>query len=88
MVDNYMEMLVKDILDEVKNNYNINMYEGQLDDIQAIALNNLPPKYFLSSASAGEKKAFLLDRQRRISVLAKVIEAIELVCNDVTTDSL
>ena len=82
MVDNYMEILVKDVLNEVRYSYDVNSCNNRIDDIQVIALNNLPPKYFLSSASAGEKKAFLLDRQRRISVLAKVIEAIELVCNN------
>ncbi len=86
MSNNYMEILVKDILKEIKNSYDDNRCNHRIEDIQAIALNNLPPKYFLSSASAGEKKAFLLDRQRRISVLAKVIEAIELVCNDVSIE--
>lgn len=76
-----MELLVDDILKEVKNDYKIEC-NGQIEDAKAIALNNLPPKYFLSSDSEGERKAFLLDRQRRISVLAKVIEAIELACHN------
>ncbi len=29
--------------------------------------------------SEGEKKAFLLDRQRKITVLAKITEAVEIV---------
>lgn len=76
-----MEVLVDDIIQEVKNNYKIEC-SSQIEDIKAIALNNLPPKYFLSTDSEGEMKAFLLDRQRKISVLAKVIEAIELVCHN------
>lgn len=79
MIKNYMEVLVKDILNEVIKNYKICKCEKCLDDIQSIALNNLGPVYFLSHVNSGEKTAFLLDRQRRITVLAKVIEAIELV---------
>ena len=78
MAQNYMEILVDDVINNIKNNYNIK-YAVQIEDAKAIALNNLPPKYFLSSNSDGEKKAFLLDRQRKISVLAKVIEAMEIV---------
>jgi len=78
MTQNYMELLVDDIIKSVKNNYNLKC-DTQIEDAKSIALNNLPPKYFLSSISDGEKKAFLLDRQRRISVLAKVIEAMEIV---------
>ncbi|KNF09809.1 late competence development protein ComFB [Gottschalkia purinilytica] len=83
MILNYMEVLVKDILNELK--YSHNMSESndeKLQNIQIIALNNLPPMYFSSNVSEAEKKAFLLDRQRRITVLAKVAEAIDVVCNN------
>ena len=80
MLKNYMEILVDEVFNEVKNKYNICKYEDCANDIKSIALNNLPPVYFLSSVSEGEKKAFLLDRQRKISVLAKITEAVELVC--------
>jgi competence protein ComFB len=81
MLKNYMEVLVSDILNEIIDKYNVCKCEECIDDIKAIALNNLPPKYFLSSQQEGEKKAFVLDRQRRISVLAKVAEAIEFISN-------
>lgn len=77
-----MEIVVSEVLDEVLKNYDICKCENCIDDIKSIALNNLPPVYFLSSEAEGEKKAFLLDRQRRISVLAKVAEAVEIVMNN------
>lgn len=80
MVKNYMEVLVDEIYEEVKHNYNSCDCEKCDDDIKSIALNNLPPVYFISTASEAEKKAFLLDRQRRITVLAALTQARELLC--------
>lgn len=79
MIKNYMEILVDEVYNEVKDKYEICKYEEYIDDIKSIALNNLPPVYFLSNVSEGEKKAFLLDRQRKITVLAKITEAVEIV---------
>ena len=80
MIQNYMELLVQEVLHEVKDSYNIKS-EKSLELIQIIALNNLQPIYFLPSVTDGEKKAFLLDRQRRISVLAKITEAVNSIDN-------
>ncbi len=74
-----MEILVDEIISEIMENYDICKCDKCIDDIRSIALNNLTPEYFVSSTNEGEKKAFLLDRQRRISVLTKVVEAIEIV---------
>lgn len=73
-----MEILVKNALNEIIDKYDICKCDKCKKDIMAIALNNLPPKYFLSSNDESEKTSFLLDRQIKISVLAKVIEAIEI----------
>lgn len=75
-----MEILVNQVFNEVKGKYDICISEECENDIKAIALNSLPPVYFLSSISEGEKKAFLLDRQQRITVLAKITEAVDRVC--------
>lgn len=74
-----MEILVDEIISEVIGMYDICKCDECIDDIRSISLNNLVPEYFVSSVDESEKKAFLLDRQRRISVLTKVIEAIEIV---------
>ncbi|WP_159436130.1 late competence development ComFB family protein [Anaerosalibacter sp. Marseille-P3206] len=79
MVTNYMEILVSEVLNEVIDNYDICKCDDCIDDIKSIALNNLEPKYFLSSSEESEKKTFILNRQKRISVLAKVAESIQEV---------
>ena len=76
-----MEILVDEVFNEVKGKYDICENNNCENDIKAIALNSLPPVYFLSSISEGEKKAFLLDRQRKITVLAKITEAVDIVCS-------
>lgn len=82
MVKNYMEVLVDEILKEIIKNYDICKCDDCIDDIKSIALNNLSPMYFLSNADNGTKKAFILDRQRRVTVLAQVADAIETVANN------
>lgn len=82
MLENYMEIMVNEVYDEVKNQYNICHSPECEKDIKSITLNNLPPVYFLSNVNDGEKKAFLVDRQRKITVLAKLTEAVEIVCNN------
>lgn len=77
-----MEILVDEVYSEVKDVYKICNSPKCERDIKSIALNDLPPMYFLSNVSEGEKKAFLVDRQRKITVLAKLTEAVEIVCGD------
>lgn len=86
MVQNYMEILVDEITKDVIKEYNICKCKNCINDIKSLALNNLSPTYFLSNTEESKKKAFLIDRQRRISVLAQVAEAIKVVsknsCNN------
>ncbi len=82
MIKNYMELLVDEIYNEVKSLYGNCNDKSCVHNIKSMALNNLPPAYFTSDVSEGSKKAFLLDRQRRIAVLAKVAEAADLTCSD------
>lgn len=82
MIKNYMEILINEIYDEVKKNYKVCKCKNYEDDIKSIALSNLPPTYFTSSTSEAVKTAFLLDRQRRITVVAKLTEAINILCNN------
>ena len=79
MIKNHMEILVSTVLNEVINNYDICKCEDCLDDIKVMSLNELNPKYFLSSSQKSEKTAFLLQRQKRITVLARVITSLEIV---------
>lgn len=79
LIKNYMEDIVNDIYKDIKKIYNYCDNESFEHDVKTIALNNLPPAYFESDVDEGYIIAFLLDRQRRISVLAKVAEAADLV---------
>lgn len=91
MIINYMELLVDEIFQEVKSMYGKCLTEKCIHDIKAMSLNNLPTMYFDYHIDEGEKKAFLLDRQRRITVLAKIAEAADiicLVCNENTDNKL
>ena len=80
MLKNYMEVLVDEIYSEVQSIYKDCKTEKCVEDIKSVALNNLPPMYFSNNIDEGTKKAFLLERQRRITVLAKVPEAADIVC--------
>ena len=86
MIKNYMEILVDEVYNEVKNKYRLCDDKDYAIDIKSIALNGLPPVYFLSNVTDGEKKAFLLDRQRKITVLAKITEAVEIVSKQCKND--
>ncbi|MDR7857595.1 late competence development ComFB family protein [Tissierella sp.] len=80
MIKNYMELIVDEIYSEIRSLYhNCDMNKCE-HDIKSIALTNLPPVYFKNDITEGEKMAFLLERQRRITVLAKVAEAADSVC--------
>lgn len=79
MIKNHMELLVDEVYNEVKVLYKNHNNKQCEHDIKSIALNNLPSAYFSYDTSEGEKMAFLLERQRRISVLAKVAEAADMV---------
>lgn len=81
MIKNYMEILVDEIYNEIKNLYGNCDIEECKHNIKSMALNNLPPAYFNLNASEASKKAFLLERQRRITVLAKVAEAADSICS-------
>lgn len=79
LIKNYMEVLVLDVINELKKDYGLDESSMEFELIQTLALNSLPPKYFPPDASEGEKKSFLLDKQRHITVMAAVARAIQLV---------
>lgn len=82
MIKNYMELLVDEIYNEVKPVLGHCINEECIQDIKSQTLNQLPPKYFMSYEENSERTAFLLDHQRRVSVLAKMAGVIESSCSD------
>lgn len=87
MIKNYTEILVDEIYTEMKSMLNICITEKCEHDIKSMALNNLSASYFDSNATEADIKAYLLDRQRRISVLAKVAEAVKIICTNCKNNS-
>lgn len=85
MIQNYMEILVDEIFEEVSSMYEKCITEKCIHNIKSMALNNLPPEYFDYNTSESSKKSFLLDRQRRIAVLAKIAEAADATCSTCRT---
>ena len=80
MVINYAEILVKEVFDEFGKNYEVCKFENAEDDIINTVLNRMDPKYFLSTANEGEKKAYILNKQNRLQALIEITRAVEEVC--------
>lgn len=87
MIKNYTEVLVEEIYNEMKSSLNDCKSEKCEHNIKSMALNNLPTSYFDYDSTESDIKAYLLDRQRRITVLAKVAEVSEIICNDCRKNS-
>jgi len=82
MLKNYTEDLVRGVLKEYKQRNTVCKCETCEDDIIAIALNNIKPKYFLSTDKDEEKVSYILDKQNRLEALIRISEAVSIVCDD------
>jgi competence protein ComFB len=81
---NVMEEIVKNVLNE-----NIDLLhlpcicERCQDDILAISLNKLPPRYIVNQESSPYiRAAFTADRQGATNILSTVIQSAEVVANN------
>ena len=79
MLENATEELVREVLAEYKKKDPLCDCPHCEDDVVASVLNELPPKYFLSNASSGEKIAFTLDKKLRFEALIKISETVPRV---------
>src|SRR5690554_1052757 len=80
MLKNYMEDIVDEVLPGVLKEYkNICKCEKCLEDIKAITLNELKPKYVVTNEGVVYTKLKELNCQSRTDVLTKLIMAIEKV---------
>ncbi len=80
-MQNYTEMLVREVMTEYLKHYGLDGDENRRNDVLATVLNKLPQKYFLSTNSEGEKKAFLLDKQLRMKALIEIAAAVADIGN-------
>lgn len=84
MIKNYMEDVVLDVVNKIWCDKTIHTCKCNTckDDIMAISLNNLPPKYFASSNGNVWLKLMLSDNQKITDVISAVTSAIEIVSNN------
>lgn len=79
-IKNYMETVVMQKLEELlKNRPDVCRCERCRLDIMAYALNNLPPKYYVTQKGELFSKAAALDRQLETDVLKTVIQGINKI---------
>lgn len=81
MVFNVMEDIVLDNINEQKKKYpNLCFCDNCIDDIMAIALNNLTPMYVTSvKGEAISRSSKILEQQNKMDTHIAVIRAIDFV---------
>lgn len=78
-LQNYMENIVFLIMEELLRKKDICQCKRCKYDIAAIALNNLPTKYVVTTVGQTYAKTDLLQRQFRTDVTIQLLRAIDLV---------
>jgi len=79
MLENATEELVRDVLAEYNKKDPLCDCPHCEDDVVAMVLNVMAPKYFLSNASSGERIAYTLDKKMRFEALIKISETVPRV---------
>lgn len=80
MIKNYMEYIVEENLPLVLDRYpGICKCEKCIDDIQAIALNNLKPLYVVTEKGSIYSKLNELSLQFNADIISELTQAIEVV---------
>lgn len=76
---NYMEDLVKRELLNMIDQFDCCSCNSCLQDIAAIALNNLPPRYFITTESRAIMKTSILCQQFKATIYSEIVKAITIV---------
>lgn len=76
---NYMEVVVSAKLDRVLKPMNICQCQKCRLDIQAIALNNLPPRYIVTEKGELYTKLQELEQQFEVDVQTQIVKAAMIV---------
>lgn len=79
IIKNLMEEIVYDTMDEILKDINVCVCENCYTDIAAKALNDLPPKYFVTEKGKIFTKIETLKAQTEVDVIASVTKAAILV---------
>lgn len=78
-VKNYMEEIVFSLMKEILEDINMCTCDKCVNDIAAIALNDLPPKYIVSEKGELYSKIDALRQQFEVDVISAVTKAAVLV---------
>ncbi|OLS03180.1 late competence development ComFB family protein [Tissierella creatinophila] len=80
MLQNYMEILLEDVLKDVLKKYDLNCScERCMEDIRAITLNNLKPIYVASDKGIVYTKLNDLSVQFKADIICQIMAAIKKV---------
>ncbi|MBN2853170.1 MAG: late competence development ComFB family protein [Clostridia bacterium] len=78
-VKNFMKDLIDDEIEGILKNVKMCKCEKCIDDIKAIALNNLKPRYYSTHLGEVYSKTNILATQFRVEVIKELTVASELV---------
>jgi len=78
-VKNFMEIIIDDEIDDIIQNIDMCKCDKCIDDIKAIALNNLKPRYCSTQRGEVFSKTEELRTQFRVEIIKEVIMAAEVV---------
>jgi len=76
---NIMEDIVAEALDELRKHYDFCNCKQCRQDICAIALNKISPRYVVSNKGASYIRADLMAMQKDLDILGVVLEAVKIV---------
>jgi competence protein ComFB len=79
LIKNYMEDVVKQLIDEIMKDLNFCSCDKCRLDILAIALNDLPPKYIVTEKGELYTKISALRQQFEVDVISALTKAAILV---------
>lgn len=83
MLKNYIEVIVDNLLITILNEYdNICKCSKCIDDIKAIALNNVKPFYVATEEGFTYAKINELHPQFKTTIISEITKAIEIVFNN------
>lgn len=74
-VKNYMEEIIEMLLDDVLKNMKVCKCQICCEDIAALALNELPPKYVVTEKGERYSKLNLLRQQFEVDVVSAITRA-------------
>lgn len=78
-IKNYMEVCVENMLDKVVSETDVCKCEKCRLDITAIALNNLPAKYVVTTKGTLYSKLTTLEYQFDVDIITAIARAIDIV---------